>query len=116
MKAFVTPFGHYEFCDRTPFGLKGAGYSFQRFMGMILGDSNFTDAICYLDDILVWGSTWKEFIERLGRVLEKISQSGMALAANKCCFGVEEVNYLGSVIRNGKVCIGEHRTKQLNDI
>ena len=83
---------------------------------MILGESNFTDAICYLDDVLVWGCSWDQFMERLGRVMEKISESGLALSANKCCFGVEEVNYLGSVIRNGKVCIGEHRTKQLKEI
>ena len=58
--------------EGTPFGLRGAGYSFQRFMATILGNSNFTDALCYLDDVLVWGPTWAEHMERLKRVLEKI--------------------------------------------
>ena len=30
MTAFVVPWGQFQFIDRTPFGLKGAGYSFQR--------------------------------------------------------------------------------------
>jgi hypothetical protein len=58
LTAFVVPWGHYEFVEGTPFGLKGAGYSFQRCMATILGSSNFVDALCYLDDILVWGATW----------------------------------------------------------
>ena len=40
LTAFVVPWGHYEFVEGTPFGLKGAGYSFQRCMATILG-SNF---------------------------------------------------------------------------
>ncbi|KAL5260338.1 hypothetical protein ACHWQZ_G010459 [Mnemiopsis leidyi] len=50
--AFVVPWGHYEFADRTPFGLKGAGYSFQRMMSGVLGSSNYMEALCYLDDEL----------------------------------------------------------------
>ena len=52
MTAFVVPWGQYEFCDVTPFGLKGAGYSFQRFMSTVLGECSYTDALCYLDDVL----------------------------------------------------------------
>ena len=116
LTAFVVPWAHYEFKDRTPFGLKGAGYSFQRFMSRILGESNFVDAICYLDDVLVWGPTWEIFMARLRRVLQKISDSGLALSAKKCAFGVEEVIYLGTVIKNGMVGIGEQRTEQLRGL
>ena len=33
--AFVTPWAHLEWTERTLFGLKGAGYSFQRMMAVI---------------------------------------------------------------------------------
>ena len=72
--AFVVPWGHYEFAGRTPFGLKGAGYSFQRMMSVVLGSSNFVDALCYLDDILVWGETWEVFMKRLKKILEKVEK------------------------------------------
>ena len=116
LTAFVVPWAQYEFTDRTPFGLKGAGYSFQRFMSRILGESNFVDAICYLDDVLVWGPTWEIFMARLRRVLVKISMSGLALSPKKCAFGVDEVLYLGAVIKNGMVGIGEQRTQQLKEL
>ena len=45
--AFVVPWGQYEWAGRTPFGLKGAGYSFQRMMVTVLSSSNFTEALCY---------------------------------------------------------------------
>ena len=71
--------------DRTPFGLKGVGYSFQRFMSRILEESNFVDAICYLDDVLVWGPTWDIFMSRIR--LRKVHL---------------EVLCLGAVIKNGR--------------
>ena len=114
--AFVVPWGHYEFAGRTPFGLKGAGYSFQRMMSVILGSSNFVDALCYLDDILVWGETWEIFMKRLRRILEKIKQAGLSLAAKKCQFGVREVSYLGCTIKEGMVQINEQRVQQLRQI
>ena len=81
--AFVVPWGHYEWADRTPFGLHGAGFSFQRMMSAILGETNFTEAICYLDDVLVWSVTWEEHLKRLRSVLEKIRQAGLALTPEK---------------------------------
>ena len=116
MTAFVVPWGHFEFSERTPFGLKGAGYSFQRFMSVILEECNFTDAICYLDDILVWGTTWEQFMGRLERVMEKVRLSGLALSAKKCSFGVDEVKYLGTIIKNGAMFIGKERVEQLRSL
>ena len=114
--AFVVPWGHYEFSERTPFGLKGAGYSFQRMMSAILGKSNYEEALCYLDDILVWGETWEIFMKRLRKVMEKISKSGLALSADKCKFGMKEVSYLGCTIKHGMMSIKEQRVQQLRNI
>ncbi len=111
--AFVTPWDHLEWTEGTPFGLKGAGYSFQRMMAVILGDSNFTEALCYMDDILVWGATWQEHMQRLNSVLGKVQASGLALSIRKCRFGVQEVHYLGSVIKEGMVSISEQRVQDL---
>ena len=115
--AFVVPWGHYEFAERTPFGLKGAGYSFQRMMSAILGDSNFIEALCYLDDILVWGETWEIHMKRLKRVeLSKIEEAGLALSASKCKFGLKEVSYLGCKIKEGMLSVNEQRVEQMRKI
>lgn len=114
--AFVVPWGHYEFADRTPFGLKGAGYSFQRMMSEVLGSSNYIEALCYLDDILIWGETWEIFIKRLRKVMDKIKKAGLALSPEKCLFGMKEVSYLGCTIKQGMVKINEQRVEQLRAI
>ena len=114
--AFVVPWGHYEWADRTPFGLHGAGFSFQRMMSAILGETNFTEAICYLDDVLVWSETWEQHLQRLRSVLEKIRQSGLALSPEKCQFGKRTVEYLGTVICNGRVSMSAARVQQLRDL
>ena len=114
--AFVVPWGHYEFADRTPFGLKGAGYSFQRMMSGVLGSSNYMEALCYLDDVLIWGETWEIFIKRLRRVMDKIHRAGLALSPEKCLFGMREVSYLGCTIKKGMVAINEQRVQQLRAI
>ena len=53
--SFVTPDGQYEWTGQgTPFGLSGAPATFQRLMKAALGHLNWTAALCYLDDVLVW--------------------------------------------------------------
>ena len=64
--AFVVPWGQYEWAERTPFGLKGAGYSLSN--------------------------------------------------PSKCQFGVNEVTYLGSIIRKGMVSIGDQRVADLRPL
>ena len=114
--AFVTPWAQYEWNRRTPFGLSGAGYSFQRMMCAILGECNFIEALCYLDDILVWGRTWEEHRERLIRVLTKVETAGLGLSFEKCRFGLKEVEYLGCVVRNGMITMSEQRVADLRSI
>ena len=73
--SFMTPGGQYELMgQRTPFGLSGAPATFQRLMKTALGDLNWTAAMCYLDDVLVWGRTWKEHTDRLEAVLNKLQK------------------------------------------
>ena len=45
---------------------------------MILGASNFTEALCYLDDILIWGKDWAEHLKRLETALGKVARAGIS--------------------------------------
>ena len=85
-------------------------------MPTVLSSSNFTEALCYLDDILIWGNTWAVHVDRLKSVLEKVSWAGLALNPTKCQFRVKEVTYLGSIIRNGMVSIGDQQVAHLRSL
>ena len=55
-------------------------------------------------------------MDRLHSVLEKVRGAGLALNPTKCKFGVKEVTYLGSIIRNGMVSIGDQRVAYLRSL
>ena len=60
---FTTPFGLYQF-KRMAFGLQGAPATFQMMMDKLLdGLGSFTNA--YLDDLVIYSSTWEEHLQHL---------------------------------------------------
>jgi hypothetical protein len=60
--AFVTKHGLYEF--RTmPFGLTNAPATFQRVMELALQGLQWTSCLIYLDDVIIFGSTFDEHLQ-----------------------------------------------------
>ena len=63
----VGSLGFYE-CNRMPFGLCNVPATFQRLMERCIGDLNLRDCLIYLDDIIIFLSTFEENLERLQAV------------------------------------------------
>jgi len=89
--------GLYEY-TRMPFGLTGAPATFMRLMDKIFGDQNFQTLIVFMDDILVFGSTEEEVIERLDMVLTRLSNFNLKVRPEKCQLFKEKLRYLGHQI------------------
>ena len=85
-------------------------------MSVVLGDSQYTDTLCYLDDIFGVGRDWREHFTRLHRVLGRIRAAGMLLAPSKCVFATRRVENLGHVIEGGCVRIHDDRVTQLRNL
>ena len=113
---FIVPWGHYVWAGRTPFEHKGAGYSFQRMMSTILGECDYVNALCYLDDVLIWGDTLMEHKEKLRKVLTKIQTAGLRLSPKKCRFGLRRVEYLSVVVGDGMLSMSEQRVGDLRSV
>ena len=60
--AFSTPHGLFQF-KVMPFGLCNAPSTFQRLMGLVLAGFRWEICLAYLDDVVVFGRTWKEHLE-----------------------------------------------------
>ena len=54
----------YEF-NRVPFGLTNAPATFSRLMDRVLDGVAWEACLYYLDDVIVFSSTWEEHLERL---------------------------------------------------
>ena len=50
------------------------------------------------DDIIVFGRDQDEHRQRLMKVMERLSSSGLTLSASKCKFGLDSIKFLGHVI------------------
>ena len=108
--AFCTPFGLYEF-NRMPFGLCNAPGTFQRLMEHIFGDQSFQTLLLYLDDVVVFSSTFEQHLQRLGLVLGRLRAQNLKLKLSKCHFFAQEVQYLGHVISAAGVATDPEKTR-----
>lgn len=87
--------GFFE-AERMPFGLTNAPATFQRLMEQTLAD--LTNTMAYLDDIIIFSSTFEEHLERLEAVFVKLGEEGLKLKPSKCHLFKKRVKYLGHVI------------------
>ncbi|UYV62758.1 K02A2.6-like [Cordylochernes scorpioides] len=106
LTTFITPFGRFFF-KRIPFGITSAPEIFQRKMTQLLG--KIEGVVCFMDDIVVYGSSLEEHNERVRQVLKKIQEEGMTLNPEKCQFGVKTVKFLGHTLSSEGLFIDEKK-------
>ncbi|UYV70994.1 hypothetical protein LAZ67_8001358, partial [Cordylochernes scorpioides] len=80
--AFITPDGTGQY-ERMIFGLAYAQAEFQRLMHTVLGPLLNKKAFCYLDNVIIPAKDWREMIERLREVLERIRSAKLTLTPSK---------------------------------
>ncbi len=95
--AFVTPFGMYEYV-RMPFGLCNAPATFQRLMQDVMVDLVFQMMLVYLEDLLVYSSSFEAHLSRLETVLCRLREAGLKIKVEKCYFLQPEMRFLGHQI------------------
>lgn len=95
--AFVTKYGLYAF-SRMPFGLTGSPATFQRVMELALSGLQWLTCLIYLDDVIVFGSSFEQHMERIEQVLLRMKEAGLKLKPQKCQILQEEVTFLGHIV------------------
>ena len=98
---FTSPLGKFRF-KVMPFGLKNAPSTFQRLMDRILSGTH-EYAAAYLDDIVVFSTTWNDHINHLTEIFNRLRTAGLTAKPSKCNFGMATCSYLGHVIGLGNI-------------
>ena len=98
--AFITPHMTPSLWEFTcmPFGITGGPATFQRVMDQLLTGMAYKIALAYLDDIIVYGMTFVQVMNRLARVFDRIRKAGLKLKPKKCTFFQKQTLYLGHIV------------------
>ncbi|KAG9390661.1 hypothetical protein J8273_8027 [Carpediemonas membranifera] len=111
----VDGLGKFEYC-RMPFGMKNAPIQCQRALEAVLSDSLYTQALAYVDDVIIYGKDRNTFLKNLRDVLHKLHAAGLRLNAAKTVLGVEEIDYLGWRLNARGRRIAPDRLQAIRDI
>ena len=108
--AFVVDGRLFEF-NVMPFGSMNAPATFQRLMDRVLCGLTWRQCLVYIDDILVFSSTFEQHLQHLDEVLARVSEAGLKLKPSKCLFANDEVNYLGFKISKDGLRATDEKTE-----
>ena len=112
--AFTSHFGVYQF-RRLPFGLRNAPGTFQRAIDIILSGIKWKTCLVYLDDVIIFSSSRDVHLKHVNEALHLLGKAGLSLKLIKCHFSKEALDYLGHVIRPGKLAVAEKNTAALRN-
>ena len=113
-RAFSTKQGHFEF-NVMPFGLCNAPATFQRLMEYILAGLQWDHCLVFLDDIIVFSTTFDQHVKKLRAVFSRLSAAGLKLKPSKCRFGQKSVNLFGSCSWSGRIATGSEEVQAVLD-
>ena len=76
-------------------------------METCLGDLRDEICLSYLDDCLVFSSTFEDHIKDVGKALRRLREKGVKLKSAKCDLFKEQVRYLGHKVSRYGYCMDD---------
>jgi deoxyuridine 5'-triphosphate nucleotidohydrolase len=94
---------------RLPFGLRNGPAVFQRIMNKVLARFLWLYVLVYIDDIVVYSSTFEDHLKHLDHILGAISRATITLSPPKCHIGYQSLILLGQ--RVSRLGVSTHQEK-----
>ena len=105
--------GLYEWVVVT-FSLKNATTNYQRAMNYIFHKLIGRIVEIYIDDVVVKSRSYKEHLADLWETLECTKKHGLKMNPNKCAFGVSAGQFLGFMVHERGIEIGQNSMKAID--
>ena len=97
-----------------PFGLCNTPATFERLMEVVLSGLHWKALLVYLDDIIVFGTSFREKLGRLREVFIGMREAGLKLSPMKCHLFRREVKFLGHVVSHMRVHTDPAKTEAID--
>ncbi|PIK49540.1 Retrovirus-related Pol polyprotein from transposon [Apostichopus japonicus] len=112
--AFITGNGLYQF-RVMPFGLCNAPATFERLMDHVLSGLHWESCLVYLDDVIVYGSTFEVAKNRLKTVFDRFREAVLKVESEQVSTVSKSVTYLGHVVPREGVATDPDKIKALSE-
>ncbi|KAL0203651.1 hypothetical protein M9458_001669, partial [Cirrhinus mrigala] len=112
--AFSTTSGHYEY-RVMPFGLANSPSYFQAFVNEVFRDMLNRWVIVYIDDILIFSSSYTDHVRHVRAVLKRLIQHQLYAKEEKCQFHQGKISFLGYVISPEGVAMEESKVNAVRN-
>jgi hypothetical protein len=86
-----------------PFGLCNAPATFQALMNRILRQFIAKFVIVYLDDILIYSTSFNDHLRHISLVLQVLRENQLFVKPSKCQFAVVSLEFCGHIIGGGQL-------------
>ncbi|PIK44850.1 hypothetical protein BSL78_18298 [Apostichopus japonicus] len=67
-------------------------------MERVLRGLQWQTCLLYLDDVIVYGTSFDQALSRLTEVFQRLREAKLKLNPSKCCLFQREVSYLGHIV------------------
>ena len=92
--AFRTRYGLFEYLV-MPFGLSNAPGAFQSYVNKLFSDMLDLFVCIYLDDFMIFSKSYKEHVQHVSKVLQRMIDHKLEANLKKCVFHTDRVEFLG---------------------
>lgn len=100
---------------RAAMGLKSSGVTFTRLMNIVLSGLEGEICLAYIDDLIIYGNSFRQHNERLEQVLQRLQKYKLKINPLKCNILARECLFLGHKISRAGIEVDENKTKAISN-
>lgn len=89
--------------------------TFERLMEEVMRGLQWEECLIYLDDIISWGASFDQELERLTRVFNRLRGAKLKLKPKKCHLFQERVEFLGHVVSSEGIATSSEKIDAVRD-
>ena len=107
---FNAQYGLFEHV-RLSFGLCNSPATFRIVIQLVLQGLTWVECLSYLDDIIIFGTSFENHVENMRKILERFKQYNLKLKPQNCIFFQTELKFLGQFVSAKGVSINPMNIK-----